>query len=81
MLPVVAGRRETKKQILLYTALLVPVSLAPVWLGVSSWVYGAVALALGAVFMAFAIHVWRDPTERRACSHFRYFTCSFCSLS
>ncbi len=66
MLPVVAGARETKKQILIYTALLIPVSLAPWALGIVGWAYGTVALALGGVFMALAVKIWFDDTERSA---------------
>ncbi len=66
MLPVVAGARETKKQILIYTALLIPVSLAPWALGIVGWAYGVIALALGGVFMAMAVKIWFDDTERSA---------------
>ncbi|HZD24950.1 MAG TPA: heme o synthase [Alphaproteobacteria bacterium] len=68
MLPVVAGRRETRRQILIYTVLLLPVSLAPVALGVCGWLYGAGALAAGFAFLAAAIAVWRagDADDRPA---------------
>jgi protoheme IX farnesyltransferase len=66
MLPVVAGQRETKKQILLYTAILVPVSLAPWALGLVGWAYGVIAVALGAVFLALAVSIWFDETDRSA---------------
>ena len=66
MLPVVAGARETKKQILIYTALLIPVSLAPWALGIVGWAYGVIALALGGVFMALTVKIWFDDTERSA---------------
>ncbi len=55
MLPVVAGARETKKQMLLYTVVLWPVAAAPAFLGVAGWVYGAAALALSALFT-----LWRS---------------------
>src|SRR3954453_1055553 len=42
MLPVVAGARETKRQMLLYTLVLVPVALMPTLLGAVGWLYGAV---------------------------------------
>ena len=41
MLPVVAGPRETKRQMLIYTLVLVPVALAPTLLGAVGWLYGA----------------------------------------
>jgi protoheme IX farnesyltransferase len=66
MLPVVAGPRETKKQILLYTLVLWPVSLTPAMLGVAGFVYGAGALVLSALFTLCALRVMRDPGERAA---------------
>ncbi len=66
MLPVVAGVRETKRQILLYAALLVPVSLGPWLVGVAGPAYGAVAIGFGAAFLALAVQVWHDATDRGA---------------
>ena len=66
MLPVVAGARETKKQMLLYTVALWPVALAPTLLHAASWFYGWPALALSAVFTLCALRVMRDPGERAA---------------
>lgn len=59
MLPVVAGKRETRKQILIYTVLMLPVTLAPVALGFAGAVYGVATVLLGSVFLALAIAVWR----------------------
>jgi heme o synthase len=61
MLPVVAGPRETKRQMLLYTLVLAPVALAPTLLGAVGWLYGGVALALSVVFIGHAVVVWRAP--------------------
>ena len=66
MLPVVAGKAETKRQMLIYTVLLLPIGMAPVMLGVSGWIYGAAALALGLLFIAAAVAVQRDETDRSA---------------
>ena len=66
MLPVVAGDRETRRQILLYTALLLPVSLVPWWVGTASGAWGILALALGIVFLLLAIDLRRDKSERAA---------------
>ena len=66
MLPVVAGARETKRQMLLYTLALWPVALAPTLLHAASWFYGWPALALSAFFTLCAIRVMRDPGERAA---------------
>jgi protoheme IX farnesyltransferase len=66
MLPVVAGARATKVQILLYTIALLPIALAPWYLGLTGPVYGAVALALGLLFLVAAVAVWFDRSDRSA---------------
>jgi len=66
MLPVVAGVRETKKQMLLYTLMLWPAALAPVFLGVAGPIYGAAGLLLSALFTLAALRVMRDPGDRAA---------------
>ena len=62
MLPVVAGARETRKQIVIYTILLVPITLVPWLIGFSGAVYGASAAILGAGFL---LSVWRVATDRQ----------------
>ena len=59
MLPVVSGPAETKRQIVVYTLSLVPVTLVPWLIGLASWIYGAAAAALGLVFILGAIQVAR----------------------
>jgi len=56
MLPVVAGARETRRQILLYSLLLAPAGVAPWPLGEAGAVYGVTAIAAGALMVAMA---WR----------------------
>jgi heme o synthase len=58
MLPVVAGRTATKHQILLYTGVLVPVSLTPWLLGYAGLLYGLVAVAAGAFLSLLAYGLW-----------------------
>jgi heme o synthase len=72
MLPVVAGPRETRRQMLLYTIVLWPVGLAPWFLGIASACYGLSAVALSALFTASAIRVWRDESERSARKMFAF---------
>ncbi len=60
MLPVVAGERETRRQILLYTAILAPLGVAPWVLGYAGPAYGLAALALGAMMIVLALRVWRE---------------------
>jgi protoheme IX farnesyltransferase len=64
MLPVVSGARETKRQILLYSMLLVPLTVSPWVLGLAGAFYGIAAAVLGLMFLACALAVWRDGTER-----------------
>ena len=66
MLPVVAGPAETKRQMLLYTLVLWPVTLAPWLLGIGGLLYGVGALLLSALFTGSALLVWRDTTDRSA---------------
>jgi len=63
MLPVVAGARETRRQIMIYTLLLVPLSLAPWYVGFSGPVYGVTALVLDAGFLVCAFRVLRDRQD------------------
>jgi len=63
MLPVVAGARETRRQIAIYTVILVPLSLAPWAMGFSGPLYGVVALALGLCFLFRALSVLRDRQD------------------
>ena len=66
MLPVVAGARATKIQMLIYTLALLPVALAPWYFGVTGPLYGVIALVLGLLFVAAAVSVWFDKTDRSA---------------
>src|SRR5947208_7983034 len=63
MLPVVAGPRETKKQMLLYTFVLWPVTLAPWLLGLAGPVYAGAVAALSLGFAGGAIRVWHDESD------------------
>jgi protoheme IX farnesyltransferase len=72
MLPVVAGVRETKKQILFYSVALLPVTLAPYCLGVAGLIYAGVAAALGLLLVAGALAVWRDTGDTAAKRLFGY---------
>ena len=72
MLPVVAGPRETKRQMLLYTLMLWPATAAPWLLGVSGPLYGIGAGGLSLLFTGTAIRVWRDPGDRSARQMFAF---------
>jgi protoheme IX farnesyltransferase len=72
MLPVVAGKRETKRQMLLYTLVLWPISLAPWFLGIAGPVYAGCAATLSLLFTGTSIRVWRDETDRSARQMFQF---------
>jgi protoheme IX farnesyltransferase len=59
MLPVVAGAQETRRQILLYSIVLVPVGASPWLLGYAGAAYGIIALVGGALMVACALNVRR----------------------
>ena len=63
MLPVTAGARETRRQVMIYTAILVPLSLAPWFVGFSGPLYAVVAVVLGAMFLRHALAVLRDAQD------------------
>jgi len=70
MLPVVAGKAETRRQIMIYALLLVPLTVAPYMLGVSGPIYLGAALVLGALFLVTSARVWRDHSDRAARRNF-----------
>jgi heme o synthase len=72
MLPVVRGERTTTLAILRYSVVLVAVTLLPVIFDELGYLYLAAAVALGAVFLALALALRRDPSPRRARSLFSY---------
>ena len=72
MLPVVAGLAETRRQILIYSLLLAPLSLTPWLLGFAGPVYGVPAAVLGAVFLVLALRVYRRTDTPPAMQLFGY---------
>jgi len=63
MLPVVAGARTTRRHVVVYAGILLPLSLLPWALGVAGPIYGISAAILGLVFLGSAIMVWRDRQD------------------
>jgi protoheme IX farnesyltransferase len=66
MLPVVRGDRETRRQIILYSLLLVALSLVLPGLGLMGPLYFVAALLLGGVFLHYAVRLWREATRDAA---------------
>ncbi|MBL8596477.1 MAG: protoheme IX farnesyltransferase [Devosia sp.] len=59
MLPNVAGERATKVQIVAYSVILAATSLVPSFIGMSGWLYTAVAVVTGASFLYLALRLYR----------------------
>jgi protoheme IX farnesyltransferase len=57
MMPVVRGQASTRRQILAYSVLLVPVAAAPWFIGGTGAIYGVTALALSLAFLALSVPV------------------------
>ncbi|HML27635.1 MAG TPA: heme o synthase [Hyphomicrobium sp.] len=66
MLPVVSGLQETRRQILLYSLLLVPLAVVPYFTGLGGIAYLVSASVLGAVFLALAVRVYVTTEGREA---------------
>jgi protoheme IX farnesyltransferase len=66
MLPVVRGERETVKQILLYSFVMVAVTAVPFLWGTLGLAYLVAALVLGAGFIWLAVQLARHTTPRQA---------------
>ena len=65
MLPVVAGEKETRRQIALYSILMAPVGALPYLLGYTSALYGAVSVVSGVMFTMYALRL-RKAAEGEA---------------
>jgi len=72
MLPITHGPEFTRLQVLLYTVVLFAATLLPFVYGMSSWIYLAAALALGALFILYAWTLWRDYSDLLARATFRF---------
>ncbi len=72
MLPVTHGNRFTEFHILLYTLMLIAVSLMPVATGMSGLIYLVGALVLGLRFLQYSVRLWRGDDRRVALATFKY---------
>jgi len=72
MLPVTHGSEFTRLQILLYTWVLFAACLLPFMLGMSSWLYLAVAVVLSLGFSWYAWQLMRDYSDALARKTFRF---------
>ena len=72
MLPVVRGTRETTRQIVLYSLVLVAVTVIPFFWGTLGLLYLGAALALGTAFLLLAVRLRREATPRQASVLFHF---------
>lgn len=66
MMPVVVGSHSTKVQMLIYTLLLVPVTLIPGLIGLSGWIYTVAALGLGVGFIYHCLKLLKADDDSHA---------------
>jgi heme o synthase len=66
MLPVVAGPDETRRQIVLYTALYLPITVAPYFIGLGGLTYLVTSVTLAAVFAVLTARVYQVREGREA---------------
>jgi protoheme IX farnesyltransferase len=72
MMPVVHGETETRRQIVLYTCLLVVLTMLPVLFGFFGAIYAAFALALGGWFLVLAVRLQRRADRQSALRTYLY---------
>ena len=85
MLPVVKGEAVTRRQILIYTLVLVAFTLLPVATGFLGAIYAVAAVVLGAGFIALAVRLLRDRSRAAALrlylSSLAYLALLFCAMA
>jgi protoheme IX farnesyltransferase len=81
MLPVVRGKAHTRLQILLYTLVLVPLGVAPAFIGAAGWLYLACAAGLGAWFLKEAVATFFEKDARKEPAAHRLFGVSLVYLA
>jgi heme o synthase len=79
MMPVVRGETETRQLIVLYTVLLVALTLMPVVFGYFGAIYGFAAIVLGGVFISLSLRLWREA-ERRSALRTYLFSLAYLAL-
>jgi heme o synthase len=79
MLPVVRGEDETRWQILLYTILLVAVTLLPFAFGLFGGIYLVAALILGSAFTWMALRL-RERADKRSALRLYLFSLAYLAL-
>jgi heme o synthase len=85
MLPVVKGEPATRRQIVVYSVILVAFTLLPVLTGFLGALYAACAAVLGAGFVILAVRLLREPSRAAALrlylSSLVYLAVLFCAMA
>jgi protoheme IX farnesyltransferase len=76
MMPVVRGKRSTRRQILLYALVLVPLGILPAGIGIGGPLYLAAAVGLGGLLLWNAVAVLREKDETKEPAARRLFAVS-----
>lgn len=72
MHPNIAGEQATKKQILIYSVLMVIASIMPFWSGSTSAIYAMIAVMLGSVFIYKSVILWKNKNKEAEKNLFVY---------
>ena len=72
MLPVVSGDQETKRQILIYTIIMVVLSLLPTPIGMMGFTYLVLAALLGLIFLAYVLRLMGNDTTATRWGLYRF---------
>lgn len=80
MLPVVKGEAVTKRQILIYTILLLPASLSLFWLKVTGWIYMVVAIMLGILYLFLTLRFIFQPVTTKSAYQLFFFSIFYLCL-
>jgi heme o synthase len=85
MLPVARGDAATRRQILVYTVVLVAFTVLPYLTGLFQGVYLGAAVVLGGGFLALAVRLWLRPSHRAAVAvhlaSLAYLALLFCAMA
>lgn len=80
MMPVVMGEAETRKQILLYSFLLLGVTLILFAMRAMGYIYLVSALILGGILIYMAFQLWRNRSKHWARTLFWYSNCYLAAI-
>lgn len=72
MLPLTHGDRYTRRSILVYTALLVGITLVPLFIRMSGWLYLVLAVVLGLIYLGFSIVMLVDDNPKLPIRSFKF---------